>query len=430
MKILSLGLIFIFLLTTQIAKADQRSNQKQIKEQIQKLQQDSEAQQILIQQLQQQQAEKTNAKALSPAPTQSISPDTVLGGYAEISYNGYLSDVSRNQMDLKRFVLSVGHRFSDKLSFTSEVEWEHAVVSATDRGETEIEQAFLSYDLNSNIKLRTGLFLMPFGFLNEFHEPPVFYGVERNEVETRIIPSTWREGGISVSGNEDSRIDWQVGIVTGFNFAKFDDASNPLRATHQELQLAKARDLSYYLSLNYQIPGFLLGSSIFTGDSNQGNSDFKADSTKPDFSGLRGTITLWDLQSRWQTLGFDFQILYARGTLADADKIDQVIQNYNLSHPITKTFLPSEFYGWYIQAAYPINISTESTLSPFVRLEDYNTQSKLPAGLVADPQNADRVATAGFSLKPHPQVVFKIDYQSFRDNSTNNRFNLGTGCLF
>ena len=428
MKIISKVLMLSLILSAQSALASQQG----IQAQIEKLELESKSQQKLIKQLQTQTENfKTkNLLSMPPPQPQNISTDTSLGGYAEIGYNGYTKDVSRNQMDLKRFVLFVGHRFSDKLSFTSEVEWEHAVTSATDRGETEVEQAFLSYELNSNLKLRTGLFLMPFGFLNENHEPPVFYGVERNEVETRIIPSTWREGGLSLSGSQDSGIDWQVGIVTGFNFAKFDDAASPLRAVHQELQFAKARDISYYLSINYQIPGFVIGSSLFTGDSSQGNSDFKSDNTKPDFSGLRGTITLWALQSRWQTLGFDFQALFAKGSLTDADKIDQALQNFNLSHPTVRAYLPSEFYGWYLQAAYPISIATESKLSPFIRYEEYNTQSKMPGGFTSDPLNADRITTLGFSLKPHPQVVFKVDYQDYRDNSANNRFNLGTGCLF
>ena len=67
-------------------------------------------------------------------------PDTTIGGYGEISYNGYVHDASRNQADLKRFVLFFGHRFSDKLSFNSEVEFEHAVTSASDKGEAEIER--------------------------------------------------------------------------------------------------------------------------------------------------------------------------------------------------------------------------------------------------------------------------------------------------
>ena len=79
---------------------------------------------------------------------------TTFGGYGEIAYNDYFKDSSRNQADLRRFVLFMGHRFTDRLSFNSEVEWEHAVASASDRGETEIEQAYLDYQLTQNIKLK------------------------------------------------------------------------------------------------------------------------------------------------------------------------------------------------------------------------------------------------------------------------------------
>ena len=41
--------------------------------------------------------------------------------------------------------------------------------------------------------------LVPVGFLNEVHEPPTFYGVERNPVEKNVIPTTWWEGGIGIS---------------------------------------------------------------------------------------------------------------------------------------------------------------------------------------------------------------------------------------
>ena len=96
-----------------------------------------------------------------------VGSDTTIGGYGEISYNGYLKDSSRNQADLKRFVLFFGHRFSDKLSFNSEVEVEHAIASAGDQGEVEIEQAYLDYAFNPALNLKAGLFLMPFGFLIE-----------------------------------------------------------------------------------------------------------------------------------------------------------------------------------------------------------------------------------------------------------------------
>ena len=365
------------------------------------------------------------------AQTTKASSDTTIGGYGEISYNNYRKDSSRNQADLKRFVLFFGHQFNDRLSFNSEVEWEHAVASATDRGETEIEQAYLNYNFTSGVNLKTGLFLMPFGFLNQSHEPPVFYGVERNFVETRIIPSTWREGGIGVYGSTEMGLAWDTGITTGFKFSKFDDASAPLAATHQELQLASAKDLAYYGALNYRgVPGLTIGGALFTGNSGQGNADFKADNTQPDFSGINGRVTLWDLHARLQQKGWDFQTVFAKGNIGDADKINQAIQNFNTANLTNRPFVPSEFYGWLGQAAYTLWQRGDMSLTPFVRYEKFNTQSKMPEGFTADPANADRVTTVGLSFKPHPQVVLKADYQKFNDNPINDRFNLGLGYMF
>ena len=121
-------------------------------------------------------------------------------GYGELNYNHYTQDSSRSQADLRRFVFGFGYAFSDKLHFNSEVEFEHAVTSADDAGEVEIEQAYIDYQLTPHFNVKGGLFLMPFGLLNQHHEPPVYYGVERNEVETRIIPTTWREGGVGFDG--------------------------------------------------------------------------------------------------------------------------------------------------------------------------------------------------------------------------------------
>lgn len=364
----------------------------------------------------------------SASKASSSKSDTTIGGYGEASYNRYTHDSSDNQADLKRFVLFLGHSFNDQLSFNSEIEWEHAVTSADDQGETEIEQAYLNYQFKNGVNLKAGLFLMPFGFLNESHEPPVFYGVERNEVETRIIPSTWREGGIGVSGNTDIGIDWNVGVVTGFDIAKFDDASAPLRGSHQELQLAKARDLAYYATANYRgIPGLTVGGGVFTGKTTQGNADFKQNGSGPDFSGIDGRLTLWDLHGRWQKHGWDVQALYARGRISEAGKINTA---FVANDPGFTEFVPTAFYGYLGQVAYKVWEKDNMTLSPFFRYERYNTQSNMPSGFAANPDNADRVMTAGISFKPDPQVVLKADYQKFQQNSAKDRINLGIGYMF
>lgn len=437
MKTLTLALLAAGILSASPAFADEA----ELKAQIDAFKKQLETQAGMLQKLQTQanaltdQQQKVAAApavaAQAAAPATNASPDTTIGGYGEIAYNSYRKNNSRDQADLKRFVLFFGHRFNDQLSFNSEVEWEHAVTSASDKGESEIEQAYLNYQFAQGLNLKAGLFLMPFGFINQSHEPPVFYGVERNEVETRIIPSTWREGGLGLSGNTNYGLAWDVGITTGFDVSKLDDPSSPLHASHQELQFAKARDLAYYGALNYRgIPGFTVGAAVFTGNSFQGNADFRVDNSQPDFSGIKGRVTLWDMHTRWQQNGWDLQALYAKGTIGDADKINATLQNFNAATAANRPYVPSEFYGWLVQGAYTIWDRGDMSVTPFARYEQFNTQSKMPAGFAADPKNADRVITVGLSFKPHPQVVFKADYQKYRDNSINDRFNLGLGYMF
>lgn len=435
MKKLTLALAIAGLLSTNPTFADEA----ELKSEIAELKQLLEAQQAQLQKLQvqadglsDQQTKAAAAVPAVPASATNASSDTTIGGYGEIAYNKYRNDSSRDQADLKRFVLFFGHRFNDQLSFNSEVEWEHAVASADDQGETEIEQAYLNYQFASGVNLKTGLFLMPFGFLNQSHEPPVFYGVERNEVETRIIPSTWREGGVGLYGATDAGFAWDVGVTTGFDMAKFDDPGHPLASVHQELQFAKAHDLAYYGALNYRgVPGLTVGGALFSGNSTQGNADFNADpAQQPSFSGTGARVTLWDVHTRWQQNGWDLQALYAQGRIGGADTIDSALQAFNTANGTNRPFVASEFYGWLTQGAYTLWEHGDMTLTPFVRYEKFNTQSKMPDGFTTDPINADRVTTVGLSFKPHQQVVFKADYRKFRDNPGNDRLNLGVGYMF
>ncbi len=154
------------------------------------------------------------------AGTTPTEPATVLTGYGEINYNRY-KDSSRNQADVRRAVLGVQHRLDAKTKIVTELEVEHSVTSADDVGEVAIEQAYAERQINERWALRAGLFLMPSGLLNENHEPTAYYGVERNFVETAIIPSTWREGGLQLVGNFDNGLTLQAGLSTGFDVSKW-----------------------------------------------------------------------------------------------------------------------------------------------------------------------------------------------------------------
>ena len=68
-------------------------------------------------------------------------PSTAIGGYGELTFNAPSN--APNVIDLRRLVVYIGHNFTDRLRFYGELEMEHAVTSATDKGEFEVEQAFL-----------------------------------------------------------------------------------------------------------------------------------------------------------------------------------------------------------------------------------------------------------------------------------------------
>ena len=91
-------------------------------------------------------------------------------------------------------VLFVGHDFSEHIRFYSELEVEHAV--STLGGDllevVPIEQAYLDRVPDSRFGLRGGLVLMPMCIIFIYHEPRSFFGVDRPDVDTYVIPTTWR----------------------------------------------------------------------------------------------------------------------------------------------------------------------------------------------------------------------------------------------
>jgi hypothetical protein len=293
---------------------------------------------------------------------------------------------------------------------------------------------------------------MPFGFLNEHHEPTNFYGVQRNFIETLIIPSTWREGGLNLHGDTTSGFSWNVGLTTGFNLSEWDFApefppyrnalelensgSAPLQASHQEGQLANAQHLSQYLALGYYgIPGLNLGAAISTGNA----VPVPAPPNAPLPQDMR--VTLWEAHARWTPQRWQLSALYSRGTISNTAAA-------NAANPGSPNPIPAAFYGYYFEGAYELWRRDTYRLNPFMRYEVYNMGSAyegtpgpmIPAGEVplSDapgdyglwPQNHDRVWTVGANFYLGPHVVLKADYQWFDVNADFKRFDLGLGVAF
>lgn len=375
-----------------------------------------------------------------------------LWGYGELYYARPSRVPSKAQADLARAVFGMGYAFDSKTEFNSEFEVEHAVSSANDVGEFEVEQFYVDRQLSDAVAVRAGLFLMPFGLLNEQHEPTNFYGMQRNFVETLIIPSTWREGGFNLHGDIALGLRWNAGLTTGMDLSKWNyspefpqyatalglasSGAAPLQSTHQELALANAHDLSQYLALGYYgVPGLTLGAAISTGKAVK--AQVPADAPKPGDE----RVTLWEAHARWTPAKFDLSALYAHGSIGN-------LAAANAANPGSPNPIPSAFYGYFAQAAYGLWEDGDYRLAPFVRWERYDMGSRYagttgpvistgfiqlsatPGDYGYWPQNHDRVWTVGANFYTTPHVVLKADYQRFRVNADFNRVDLGLGVNF
>jgi uncharacterized small protein (DUF1192 family) len=351
-----------------------------------------------------------------------------IGGYGEIVYDhptstqqdGALSGLEP-RVDVLRYVTYLGYKFSDKILLNSEIEFEHASSGegAEERGEVSVEFAYLEFRPWKNVGFRAGEVLLPLGFLNELHEPPIFHGARRNEVEQQIIPSTWPENGVGVFG-QSGPFQWRGYVVAGLNSAGF--ASEGIGEGKQEGSQSLAHDLGLAGRADFTgASGLLLGASVYTGKSGQGAT--------VDDQPIDARVTLFDLHAHYEHRGFQVRALYARSTVDDVALINA--QNgFGGDESVGE-----RQYGWYLQAAYDVMTLKpvgQWAVTPFLRYEKLNPQDRVPAGFEKDPSLDQKVWTAGVGVKPLPNVVIKTDYQWFSNKAQTgtNAFNLSVGYLF
>ena len=148
---------------------------------------------------------------------------SALSGYMDFHYNKRRARRRPSRLPPLR---PVHHpRLHAAIRFVGELEVEHALVEGLEEaGELELEQAYLDFLLSPAFNIRAGMMLVPVGIINERHEPPVFYGVERPFVDTVIIPTTWFEAGVGVHGELGSGWRYRVLVMAPLDAAEFSAA--------------------------------------------------------------------------------------------------------------------------------------------------------------------------------------------------------------
>ncbi len=343
---------------------------------------------------------------------------TSKGGYGELHYNNLNDDAtadgddSVNRADFHRFVLYFGHEFSDDVRFFSELELEHSLAGESTPGEVELEQAWIELDLNQQHRIRAGLDILPIGILNPTHEPNTFYGVERNRVESEIIPATWWEAGIGLNG--EIAPGWNYDFVLHSGLVVPVTGSSAFRPRSGRLKVAEAddQDLATTGRIRYTgIPGLEVGVSA----QYQADITGTADAFDISASLLEGHVD-WKHHS-----GFGLRALYARWDLGNDAGLDPAVVNAN------------NLSGWYIEPSYRFKAGNQrwNDFGVFTRYSMWDERNQI-AGSHRYEEFGQFVA--GLNWWPHSNLAFKVDFQWEDADRTVDRvldgINLGVGYQF
>jgi len=329
------------------------------------------------------------------------------GSYGEAHFN--TGDVP-DHFDIHRLVLFTGYEFTDRLRFISEVELEHLYSNnpGTDLV-WELEQAYFELDLGNEYLVQAGAILVPVGITNEIHEPTTFYGVERNRVETEIIPSTWTEYGFLLRKNYDSGLQWDFAVHRGLEVGRiggdFNRHGPDLRNGRQKTDSFHGNAATARVKYT-GIKGLELAASVqYQDDISRGPQDNSAVLTSAHFIytnggfGLRGLVANWEIDGN-TAVG---------GVPTPGSDIDNQ-------------------YGGYIEPSYKWTFANGMALGVFSRLLYFENE---------DAPGGQTEYQAGINFWPTENTVVKADWmhedRTRRDaNRGTNRdvFNFGVGYAF
>lgn len=321
---------------------------------------------------------------------------TSVGGYGELHANFYES--ADNQIDFHRFVLFVNHEFNDWITLYTELEVEHAYSGNGKPGAVELEQAFVRMDWTEQFSTDTGLFILPIGITNETHEPNTFYGVERNNVEKYIIPTTWWEGGAKGIYTFANGLALEGAVTSGLDTSA---SEGDIRGGRKKNAKAPLNEAAFTGRAKYTgIAGLELAGSLFY------QNDLAQTDASVDYSGLLSTA-----HAIYNYRGFGIKALYAR---------------WDLSGDITADAREQD--GYFIEPSYRFRFS-----DTYGELGFYGRYSKFDFYKAGRSNN--EIYEVGMNYWPTENVVFKFDIQDTSKSDVfsgkgDYAYNLGFGYQF
>lgn len=314
-------------------------------------------------------------------------------------------DTRTETVDLERFAVGFGYDFTPAIRLISMVEITNAATDDDNGdnggdgpGDIHVEAAYVEIDLPWKNQLRTGVFPIPIGIINERHLPTDYYGVERPVVETEILPTTWSEGGLALNGLfGGSGLAYDIAVHGGLETPGISEP-NAYRARNgmQRAASANAHGLASTGRLKYiAVPGLeIAGGLHYEEDLRQDEEPEKIDAWlyEAHVLGTVGKFSGRALWTQWQLNG------------EGPESRNRDVQD-----------------GYYLEGAWRF----------IPEFGVFAQWSEWDAGNNAGNAGQQRILF-GFNYWPIPQVVFKGDFK-FQDSDAgqdNDGFRLGVGWAF
>lgn len=355
-----------------------------------------------------------------------------LRGYGVVNYYNYGTfdtDYSmKDKMDPERLNLYLEYQFNDKLSFKSEIEFEHGGTGSTMEldnqeeageieaeiekgGEVKIEQLNLNYKFSDAFNIRAGRLKVYFNSAQNLDLPTRYFTTHRQEMENTIIPLGWYENGIEFHGIINNKWRYYATITNGLDSSGF-SSGNWIRGGYQQkFEMQNAESLAYMARLDY-----FFGSNKYTfaGIAGYlGNTNPNRPKKDMNTDAYLNLVTA-HLNYNEKHLRFSGVALY--GNLQNSDEVS--FSNTKLSNALgaKRTPVAKNVLGISAEAGYEIlhliKPNANQQLFPFVRYDFYDTMYKTAGDVVKKPRWERSVFTGGINYFVHPQVVLKAQYSN------------------
>ncbi len=408
----------------------------------------------------QQQIDELNARLKTlehaPAPVPSASGGVLnglsFGAYGEIKFGLQQNPADdghwQNGFDSARLTLQPSYQVTDTLLFEAEIEIEHGGIAFDDDdksgGAVEVEQLYLDLTINEYFHWRMpGIDLVPFGYINLFHEPTYFYSVNRPDLARGLIPTTWYAGSTSIHGILAGPVSYQFQISTslidnGGNVRDTTDAHGPAALGYpagvsgsEALGLSRpgtgdfgqqSNQLGYALRLAYQIPaatGLAGSSSVYYSPDIEPRHAYASDANNVRIADLGScALIMVDTELRYRPAKSGIELRAEAVGVSFSDPANLRANNDgDAENNAGRTM-----WGVSAEVAWHVQLPGDGwELVPFYRYTHEVLQTVGFAGRDDNqPTGSGRINfhTVGVAIFPTSSVVLKVDYQAIRDASS------------